>query len=122
MRTSQPTGRTPNALAASTAVSEVWLGGVALVGILYYSVAVVAVHIIRSDLDPTIEAASQYAIGSYAYLMTSAFVAIGCGVLALAAGLYRTLSPTPRRGVVLLGIGPWPPHLWLCSPRSKRTA
>jgi drug/metabolite transporter (DMT)-like permease len=48
---------------------------------------VVALHLLRADLDPTAHRLSEYATGPYGWLMTAAFMLLGCALLALAVGL-----------------------------------
>lgn len=48
---------------------------------------VIALHVLRTDLDPAAHRLSEYANGPYGHLMTVAFVALGGALLALAAGL-----------------------------------
>jgi hypothetical protein len=66
----------------------------------------VALHIVRADLDPSWHMISEYAIGPMGWLMRAAFLALAVALLALAAALI----PGARgwlaiTGVVLLGIG-----------------
>ena len=103
MQTAQHTRRIP--LAVPALVPPARWAVIALLAILYYLGANVAVHVIRADLDPTVKTASQYANGPHSYLMSSAFIASGCGVLALAMGLYWAVKPRPRIPVLLLGVG-----------------
>lgn len=69
------------------------LGTVGLAGIGTFVVAVVAMHLIRPDLDPMDRTISEYALGGSGWLMTVAWFAGGAGVLALALGLHRSLAP-----------------------------
>ena len=62
---------------------------VAPVGIVYFAVIIVALHFLRSDLDPMRRPTSEYAVGSYGFLMTSAFFSMSLGSFALVIGLYR---------------------------------
>lgn len=55
--------------------------------LLWATACVVALHLLRSDLDPVGHRLSEYANGPYGYLMTTAFVALGGALLTMAVGL-----------------------------------
>jgi hypothetical protein len=78
--------------------AEVRLADVALIGMATFLVIVVLMHVLRADLDPADRAISEYARGHLGWLMTVAWSANGVAVLALAAGLRRSLAPVPRSG------------------------
>lgn len=69
--------------------------------------AVVALHMLRTDLDPVREVMSGYANGDYGLVMTIAFYALGVASLLMAWRLVRATSRTvPARAVsVLLVLG-----------------
>jgi uncharacterized protein DUF998 len=78
----------------------------AIAGSAYFALAVAAVHFLKPDLDPVSRMTSEYANGAYGFVMTSAFLAMGVGCLALVAALYRevqgrALSPA---GLVFFGL------------------
>jgi hypothetical membrane protein len=79
---------------------------IAIVGIAYFLIAVVALHFLRPDYDPVSRFVSEYAVGSYGFLMTSAFFGLSLGSLALVIGLYQGVPRSGRSwiGLVLLGI------------------
>ena len=76
------------------------------VGIVYFSATINALHLLRTDVDPIARTTSEYAVGSYGYLMTSAFLAICLASLALAYGLYVGVAPSaisrPGLGLIML--------------------
>jgi len=78
----------------------------AIVGIAYFLIAVIALHFLRPDYYPISRFVSEYAVGPYGPLMTSAFFGLSLGSLALVIGLYRGVSRTgrPWLGLVLFGI------------------
>lgn len=78
----------------------------ALVGIAYFVAAIVALHFLRSADDPIRQPTSEYAVGPYGYLMTSAFLSLSLASLALVIGLYQGVIPQARSriGLGLLGI------------------
>lgn len=79
---------------------------IAIIGIIYFFVSVVALHFLRSDYDPVKRAVSNYAVGPYGYLMTIAFFVLAVSLFALAPGLARciTLSSSSRIGLRLLKV------------------
>ena len=81
-----------------------WLARLSVLGFAYFMVALAALHALRSEYDPLEETVSQYSIGPHGYLMTTAFFAIGLGVVALAVALSRGVMPSPRIGPLLLGL------------------
>lgn len=61
-------------------------GALRIVSIVLLATAltgVVAMHVLRPDLSPVGDRISEYAIGPYGYVMTTAFVTIGAGLFAL---------------------------------------
>ncbi len=49
-----------------------WLALIAIEGIIYFVVAIMALHVLRPELKPITHAVSNYAIGPFGFLMTSA--------------------------------------------------
>jgi hypothetical protein len=79
---------------------------VAIVGVAYFAVIIVALHFLRPDLNPLSQPTSEYAVGPYGFLMTSAFFSMSLGSFALVTGLYQGVSQSARSriGLGLLGI------------------
>ena len=79
---------------------------VALVGIAYFALIIVALHFLRPDLNPLSTPTSEYAVGPYGFLMTSAFFSMSLASFALVIGLYQGVSQRARSriGLALLGI------------------
>jgi hypothetical protein len=75
---------------------------VAIAGTVYFVAAIAALHFLSPDLSPIDAPTSEYAVGPFGYLMTSAFVALSLSTWALVVGLHRDL---PRAGVHRVGIG-----------------
>jgi Protein of unknown function (DUF998) len=65
-----------------------------IIGMSYVLVAVVAVHVLRPDLDPLASPISQYAVGPYGVFMASALLIWGLASLILAVGLQRCVRPS----------------------------
>jgi uncharacterized protein DUF998 len=96
----------PGLQARQSAARTATLATVALVGVGYFALVLIALHFLRTDYNPIKQPTSEYAVGPYGSLMTSAFVGMSVGSLALALGLSQGL-PRPARsriGLVLLGI------------------
>jgi uncharacterized protein DUF998 len=79
-----------------------WLGLIAIGGIVYFFVAVVALHVLRPELNPVNHAVSNYAVGPYGYLMIAAFYALALSAFALALGLTRSMALTTQAQVAVL--------------------
>ncbi len=84
----------------------VWCSFIALTGVLYFIMAVVILHLLRPDLNPITHAVSNYAAGSFGFLMTLAFFMLALSEFALAWGLARSLASGRRTaaGVALLNL------------------
>lgn len=70
----------------------------------YAVVALLTLHFLRPDYTPATNFISNYAVGPYGWVMTTWFLAMSCGLLALAAGLHTggLRSITARLGMFLL--------------------
>ena len=79
---------------------------VALVGLAYFVVVIVALHVLRPDHNPIRLVTSYYAVGPYGWLMSSAFVSMSVALLALVRGLYHGVAQPARSrlGLGLLGV------------------
>jgi hypothetical protein len=80
---------------------------VALVGVVYFAVIIVVLHFLRPDLNPIRRPTSEYAVGQYAFLMTSAFFSMSLASLALVIGLYQGVSQRARSRIGLGLLGVW---------------
>ena len=61
---------------------------------------VATLHVVSPDLEPRSSRLSQYANGPHGYLMTLAFLAVGIGMVLLAAALHDAARAQARpRGV-----------------------
>src|SRR5690349_25078771 len=89
---------------ASEAKQAAILATIACAGFLYYLAALIILHLIEPDYNPLSRTLSEYAVGQYGFVMTSAFFARGFALLALAIGLYQGVTPPGRSrvGIVLL--------------------
>ena len=54
----------------------------------YAAIALLTLHFLRPDYAPATNFISNYAVGRYGWIMTTWFLAMSCGLLTLAAGLY----------------------------------
>ena len=82
------------------------LAAIAIAAIAYFAVIIVILHFLRPDLDPISRPTSEYAVGDYSYLMTSAFFSMSFASFALAIGLHRGVAQPvlSRIGLGLLGL------------------
>jgi Protein of unknown function (DUF998) len=80
---------------------------VALVGVAYFVVIIVVLHLLRPDLSPISQPTSEYAVGRYGFLMTSAFFSMSLASFALVVGLYQGVSPRARSRIGLGLLGLW---------------
>lgn len=78
----------------------------ALIGIAYFVIVIVTLHFLRPDLNPISRPTSEYAVGPYGFLMTTAFLSMSVASLSLVIGLYKGIpqSARSRIGLILLGI------------------
>lgn len=82
------------------------LGAVAASGAAAFLGALVALHVLRSDLSPVADFVSDYANGAYGSLFVATGLLHGVGNLALTAGLLYAVGRTRvgRWGVALLAV------------------
>jgi bacteriorhodopsin len=80
---------------------------IALVGVAYFAVVIVVLHFLRPDLDPIRRPTSEYAVGQYGFLMTSAFFSMSLASFALVIGLYQGVSQRARSRIGLGLLGVW---------------
>ena len=84
MTTGAPQSAAPRATGTS-------LAAIVLVGVAF--VAVMALHLLRADLDPLKRVMSEYANGAHGVVMTVAFYAFGLAAVALGIRLRTALAP-----------------------------
>jgi hypothetical protein len=79
---------------------------IALICIAYFVSAIVALHFLHPDLNPLSRPTSEYAVGKYGFLMSTAFFSMSVATFSLLIGLYKGVSkPAQSRiGLILLGI------------------
>jgi uncharacterized membrane protein YozB (DUF420 family) len=80
---------------------------VAVAGIAYFGAIIVVLHFLRPDLNPLSRPTSEYAVGQYGFLMTSAFFSVSLATFALVTGLYRGVSRAARSRIGLGLLGVW---------------
>lgn len=82
------------------------LATAAIVCFAYSVIALLILHFLRPDYAPATNFISNYAVGRYGWIMTTWFLAMSCGLLALAIGLYYSglRSIAARLGLFLLAI------------------
>lgn len=80
---------------------------VAIVGVAYFALTIIALHFLRPNHNPISQPTSEYAVGPYSFLMTSAFFSMSVATFALVIALYQGL-PQPARSRIGLGLlGIW---------------
>jgi hypothetical protein len=84
-----------------TSTKTASIATVALVGVVYFVVAIVILHVLRPDLNPIQRPTSEYAVGPYGWLMTSAFFSMSVASWALIIGLYQGVSQSARSRIGL---------------------
>jgi hypothetical protein len=82
------------------------LAALAVGGVGWFAVSVLALHFLRADLNPITQPTSAYAVGSFGWLMTTAFAGMSLGSWALILALTKGVPPAARSrmGLVLLGL------------------
>jgi hypothetical protein len=80
---------------------------VGFVGITYFVVIIVALHFLRPDLNPIQRPTSEYAVGPYGGLMSSAFFSMSVACWALIIGLSQGVSQPARSRIGLGLMGLW---------------
>ena len=82
------------------------LSVVALIFIIYFAAIIVILHFLRPDVNPAASPTSEYAVGRYGFLMSSAFVSMSIATFSLLIGLNRVIykSAPYRAGRVLFAI------------------
>jgi hypothetical protein len=83
------------------------LATLAMLGTAYFVVVIAALHFLRPDINPVERPTSEYAVGPFGYLMTSAFVSLSLATWALVVGLRRDLSLARLHRVGLGFLGVW---------------
>ena len=64
---------------------------VTIISVLSSFAFVAALHVVRTDLTPASHRLSEYATGPYGWMMTSAFIALSCGLVAFGSDLWIRL-------------------------------
>jgi len=83
-----------------------WIAIIATASFAYFVGAVLVLQVLRTDYDPLAVAISSYAVGPFGAVMTSAFIALSTGSLALFVG-FVGLGPKTvffRVSLILLAI------------------
>jgi hypothetical protein len=83
------------------------LATLSLSGIATFTGLVGIEHILRPDYDPLSRYVSEYAVGRYRWVMTTAFFALASGSATLLVDLTRTLPVPARSTVGLTCLGIW---------------
>jgi hypothetical protein len=78
----------------------------AMIGVTYFALVIIALHFLRPDYNPIAQPTSDYAVGPYAFLMTTAFFSMSVACWALLIALGQGLPPVARSraGLILLSV------------------
>jgi hypothetical protein len=104
-------------------VSSSTLGLIVIASVIYYVLAVFAMHLLQPEISPLRVPMSVYVLGANGYLMTSTYFVLCTGLLGVGFGLIKALPRTRLikiafavaliacTGVLVAGIFPldWPP-------------
>jgi hypothetical protein len=81
------------------------LAGSGAAGVWLFALAVIALHLLPTGLDPIGRTVSEYVNQPYGWLVPIAGVGLGAGSLALTLALAHALpAPRPRAGLALLAV------------------
>ena len=108
-----------------SAISGRTFGRLAIASVVYYVLAVLAMHLVQPELDPLAVPMSVYVLGAYGSVMTTTFFVLCAGILGVGFGLIQTLPRTgaikvafsvtliASAGFLIAGIFPtdWPPPM-----------
>jgi hypothetical protein len=88
----QPAARSPRPLSF-----------IAKLGLVLFTVAIVMLHFLNTDIDPVTRGISHYVFGKFGWLLAAGFVSLGIGSAALILLLWRGPITIPGRiGLLLL--------------------
>jgi hypothetical protein len=90
--------------ATSSRASAVVPARVAAVTAIFDLVVLAVLHVVRTDVDPSADPVSAYAVGDYGTLKALAILAVGLGALALTAALRLTPPRRSTVGLLLLAV------------------
>jgi hypothetical protein len=77
---------------------------ISLVGVGTFMVGVLLLHLLKRDLNPAQHLISEYALGSFGWIQTMDFLAVGIGTIALALALRRAVKNLGRIAPILIGL------------------
>jgi hypothetical protein len=77
---------------------------ISLVGVGTFMVGVLLLHLLKRDLNPAQHLISEYALGSFGWIQTMDFLAVGIGTIALALALRRAVKNPGRIAPILIGL------------------
>src|SRR6476646_2024128 len=80
---------------------------VSMISIIYFAAAIVALHLLRPDHNPVSQPTSEYAVGPYSFLMTSAFFSMSLASLTLVVAFFQGIPEWARSRIGLALLGVW---------------
>ena len=90
----------------SSEPSATFFGTAAIGCLAYAALALLLLHLLRPDLAPANHMISEYAVGTFGWVMQSVFVGLsfGCAALLIGLAFNGPTSIAARLGILLLGI------------------
>ena len=67
-----------------------------------FIVLLALLHVIKSDIEPSWNFISEYQVGRFGWLMSLAFVSLGCSCAFLAIALWKEVNLAGKIGIVML--------------------
>lgn len=102
-RTSRALGALADHRASRTDRRAYLAATISLIGVGTFMVGVLLLHLLKRDLNPTQHFISEYALGSFGWIQTIDFLAVGVGTIALALTLRRVVKNPGRIAPILIG-------------------
>ena len=87
--------------------SVAWLTAISLTAISAFAILIIVLHFLRPDLDPIHRPTSEYAVGEFSYLMTTAFFCMSIATFALVVSLNKTIGRKAKSLIGLIFLTVW---------------
>jgi len=83
------------------------LATLSLICVICFAGIIFALHFLRPDLNPINRPTSEYAVGRYGIMMSTAFFSMSVATFTLLIGLYKGIPKTTRSRAGLIFLGVW---------------
>src|SRR4026209_2939650 len=79
---------------------------IAVIFISLFAIVIIVLHFLRPGTDPFSRPTSEYAVGEYGWMMSTAFISMSIATFSLLAGLSKGIPKEVQStaGMILLGI------------------